>query len=60
MFKKTKQVLREMWEEGKIYRDPAPMPWDKDGKGLIDLAKALYNDVKDILEPNRDSLTNNY
>ena len=50
MLKNTRQVLREMWDEGKIYRDPAPMPWENYGKGLKDIAKAVYQDVKDILD----------
>jgi len=48
MFTNTKQALREMWEEGKIFKDPAPMPC----KGISELTKALYQDAKEILEVN--------
>ena len=59
MFKNTKEVLHEMWEDAHVFRDPAPMPWDNTGKGFSDLAKALYKDIKDILEPDQDFSTNN-
>ena len=58
MFKNTKQVLHEMWEDTHIYRDPAPMPWDYI-KGYSDLAKALYKDIKEIFVPDQDCSTNN-
>lgn len=59
MFKKTKQVLHEMWEDAHIFRDPAPTPWEI-GKGYLNLAKAMYKDIKEIFEPGQDCSTNNY
>lgn len=56
MFKHTREHLKKTWEEGKIYRDPAPMPFE----GLSELVKALYKDVKEIFSPDQDRLINKY